>query len=128
MGAARSDRAADEARVEALGRRHLVLVASLVLSCAALYGSTVLAGHLADGPGAAVLPSETSAALGYLAILLTPFACVAGTALVGGDVLQELRAGAPLRAVRPALVVLALCLSVLTAYLALGPLTSWWLD
>ncbi|WP_380163971.1 hypothetical protein [Jannaschia sp. R86511] len=130
--------------VAPLRLRHLLLVALVVGSCAVVYGSTVLASWSANGfdvlplsqpgvgasgrPGPPVLPSEGSVLLGYLAILLTPFACVVGALLVGADVVVALGPGRPWRDTLPSLLVLVLCLAVLAAYVALGPLTSWWLD
>lgn len=123
--------------------RHLVPLAVVATLCAACYGLTVVPTYVAQGPdtvpasqvGGAYDPTDQpflpwghAAVLGYAAILVTPFAAGAGVLFVGLDVVESVRTRRPWRAVLPSVVVLTLCTSVMTAYVALGRLTTWWLD
>lgn len=125
-----------------LGLRHLVPLALAVVACAVAYAGTVGLLYLQNQMWAVPLSEISSGAydpkellhprgdalLGFLAIMLTPLVAGTGLALTGLDVSRSLREGRTRRQVAPAVAVFALSAVVLLAYLAVGPLSSWYLD
>lgn len=133
--------AAGPGPVRPLAAGQLLLVATAVVACALAYGFTVLSAYLADGlvagplsqagggtypDGLPVRLSATADVVGALAIVVTPFVAFGGAVLTGTDLVPTRGRGA--RAALPSVLVLLLCVAVMGAYVAVGPVTSWYLD